>query len=330
MDSLTFLERAARSQPQPLYVVHGDEDFLKRLVLKAIRDLVFGPEAEDADTSTYAGDKATLAAVLDDLQTLPFFSPRRLVVVDDADPLVTRYRAALEKRVGQLPATATLVLNVKSWPSNTRLYKLVENGAIGCKAPAAYKLPQWCVQWAQSCHGKQLALAAANLLVELVGPEMGLLDQELLKLALYVGAKPRIDSADVDKLVGSSRAEETWKIFTAIAQGQPREALGILDRLLEQGEDPLRLLGAFSWQLRRLVQAARRSEQGQPLNLALQEVGIKNVPAGEQQLRHLGRRTDRLYDWLLEVDFGLKGGSPMPPRLLLERFVLRLARPQKG
>jgi DNA polymerase-3 subunit delta len=47
----------------------------------------------------------------------------------------------------------------------------------------------------------------------------------------------------------------------------------------------------------------------------------------EQQLRHLGRRRlDRLYDWLLEVDLGLKGGSELPPRTLLERFVVRLAR----
>ena len=38
-------------------------------------------------------------------------------------------------------------------------------------------------------HGKQLVAAAARLLVELVGAEMGLLDQELAKLAAYVGER---------------------------------------------------------------------------------------------------------------------------------------------
>jgi hypothetical protein len=39
---------------------------------------------------------------------------------------------------------------------------------------------------------------------------------------------------------------------------------------------------------------------------------------------------DRLYDWLLEADLGMKGGSALPPRTLLERLVLRLALPNPG
>src|SRR5262249_33707504 len=159
------------------------------------------------------------------------------------------------------------VLDVKSWPRTTRLAKLVDTKAtIECKAPAAFKLPQWCVQWAAARHQKQLTAPAAALLVELVGPEMGLLDQELLKLAVYIGDRKRIDVQDVDTLVGRSRTENTWKIFDAIAAGQSAQALALLDRLLDQGEDPHRLLGAFSMQLRRLAQASRLTQLGRPLS----------------------------------------------------------------
>src|SRR5262249_9263405 len=280
--------------------------------------------------STHAGDKAAFAAVHDELLTRPFLGPRRLVVVEGADPFVTRCRPQLEKYVAQPAATGVLVLDVKSWPATSRLAKLVPAEAtIGCKAPAASKLPEWCVQWTKAQHGKQLTVPAATLLVDLVGADMGLLDQELTKLAIYVGAGARIDQSDVDKLVGCSRAENTWKIFDAIGSGQPKEALAILDRLLEQGEDPLRLVGAFSLQLRRLAQAARLSQLGRSLGAGLEEAGVPPfaVKGCEQQLKHLGRRrADRLYDWLLEVDLGLKGGSELPARTLLERFVVRLAR----
>jgi DNA polymerase-3 subunit delta len=332
MDGLTFLDRAGKARPQPLYVVHGDEDFLRRQVLRALRTIVVGPDA-DADgvaVSVHPGDKATYAAVFDELETLPFFSPRRLVVVENADPFVTRYRPNLEQAVGRLPDKGTLVLDVKTWPANTRLAKLVAPAAtIVCKAPPAYRIPPWCVEWAAARHGKQLSAQAASLLVDLVGTEMGVLDQELLKLAIYVLDKDRIDARDVDKLVGSSRAESTWKIFDAIAAGRPAEALALLDRLFDQGEEPLRILGAFTMQLRRLAQAARLHQQGTPLAAALEQAGVPPFGAkgAEQQLRHLGRRrADRLYDWLLEVDTGLKGGSPLPPRTLLERLVVRLAR----
>jgi DNA polymerase-3 subunit delta len=334
MDSLRFLERTSQARPLPLYVIHGDEDFLRRQVLKSLRTVVVGPDADAMAVSVHAGDKATYAEVHDELETVPFFTPRRLVLVENADPFVTKYRAQLEKAVQNLPDRATLVLDVRTWPANTRLAKLVDASAtLVCKAPSQYQIAAWCVSWARSQQGKQLAGPAAELLVELVGPELGLLDQELLKLAVYVGARPSIELDDVDRLVGNSRAENIFKIFDAIGTGRPATALNMLDRLLDQGEEPLRILGAFGSQLRKLAQAGRLSQQGMAMPAALARVGVPPfaVKGAEQQLKHLGRRRAAcLYEWLLEVDSGLKGGSPLPPRTLLERLVIRLARMDEG
>jgi DNA polymerase-3 subunit delta len=113
------------------------------------------------------------------------------------------------------------------------------------------------------------------------------------------------------------------------------EALKILDRLVEQGESPIMLLGAFSKHLRQLAQAARLCLQGIPLRAALEQVGVPPFAFAlrerEQLLRHLGRRRiERLYDWLLETDTGLKGGSQLPYRTQLERLVVRLANRGQG
>jgi DNA polymerase-3 subunit delta len=331
MDSLTFLTRAPKGEPRPVYLLHGEEDFLKRQVLAVLRQRVLGGDADAMGLSTHEGDEVELSTVRGELETLPFLSPRRLVVVHNADKFVTEHRAALEKYVAHPSATGVLVLDVASWPSNTKLAKALDADAtITCKALSAQRLPEWCVQRADSAYGTQLVPAAANLLVDLVGAEMGQLDQDLAKLAVYAGDRNRIDADDVDKLVGSSRAEKTWKIFDAIAAGSQGEALTILDRLLDQGEEPIRLLGAFSMQLRRLAQAYRLNQQGAPLYAALEQSGVPpfGIKSAEQQFRHLGgRRAERLYDWLLETDLGLKGSSQLPPRTLLERLVVQLARP---
>jgi DNA polymerase-3 subunit delta len=329
MDSLIFLERAGGLTARPVYALHGDEEFLKRQVLLALRKLVLESDDQAFGLSSYAGDKAVFATVRDELETLPFLSPRRLVVVENADPFVSRFRPELEKYVGSPSAQGVLVLDVKTLASNTRLAKLLEGDAsLLCKSPPAHKLADWCIQWARASHAKQLVNLAARLLVDLVGPDMGLLDQELNKLAIYVGTRARIDTEDVDRLVGSSRAETMWKIFSAIGAGNSKDALSILDRLLNQGEEPLRILGAFSMQLRRLVKVARLNQQGQTLGRAMERAGVP--PFGqrdcEQQLRHLGSGgIDHIYDWLLEVDAGLKGGSHLEPRTLLERLVIQLA-----
>jgi DNA polymerase III subunit delta len=328
MDALSFLDRADRASPQSVYVLHGDEDFLKRHVLAALRNLLFAGEADDFGWSAHAGETAAFAAVRNELETLPFFGARRVVVVEAADPFVTRHRASLEKYVTESSAAGVLVLEVKSWPATTRLAKLVNSAStIVCKAPAAYRLPEWCARWAQSHHGKDLTLDAARLLVDLIGPEMGQLDQELGKLAIYVGKAKRISAADVDQLVGRSREENVFKILDAIARGECGQALASLDRLLESGEDPLRILGALSLQLRRLAQVARLNEQGQPIGMALNKVGVPPFARQEteNQLRSFGSRNKLLYDWLLETDLGVKGGSQLPPRVLLERLFARLA-----
>jgi DNA polymerase-3 subunit delta len=330
MDSLAFLDRPRKGKPQPVYVLAGDEDFLKRQVARSLRRWLLGEDDDAFGYSAHPGDKANWSAIHNELETLPFLGGHRLAVVESADPFVTKNRPALEKYVGAPAATGVLVLVVNSWPATTRLAKMIDaNGTIVCKAPATSRLPEWCARWCQSQHGKELAAPAAQLLVELVGPEMGLLDQELAKLAAYVGEAARIDSRDVDRLVGHSRTEDVWTIFDAIGAGQTSEALAVLDRLFEQGEAPQAILGAFSYQMRQLARAARLHGQGKSLPAALAEAGVQpwRVDKGQALMRHLGRRRlARLYDWLLEMDLGMKGSSQLPEQVLFERLIVRLAR----
>jgi DNA polymerase-3 subunit delta len=329
MDALTFLDQKSPEAPRPVYVVFGDESFLKRQVLAALRERILGGGDDSFALSRFAGERATLGEVLADVETLPFLAPLRLVLVEEADAFVSKYRAQLEKYLGKPARAGILVLEVKSWPATTRLAKLLDaTASIQCKALTGQQLPGWCIRRLKQQYDKTLSQQGARLLVELVGNELGLLDQELGKLASYAGENTKVDFEDVDDLVGRSRMADVFKIFDAIAAAQPDLALGILDRLFDQGEEPLRILGAFSYELRRLARAFRLNQLGRSLHMALEEAGYVSfaMRRGEQLLRHLGRRrADVLYDWLLEADQGMKGGSALTPRQLLERFVVRLA-----
>src|SRR5262249_22572808 len=158
---------------------------------------------------------------------------------------------------------------------------------------SAEQLPRWCVDWCARRHGKGLTPQAARLLVDLVGTEMGLLDSEIEKLAVYAGSAPKIDAKDVDELVGRSRTEEGWGIFELIGVGKTGEALTYLDQLLIQGENPVGLLSAMGSRLRQLAQATRLNAQAVPLQEALTRVKVPNFQtarkAAETQMKHLGR-----------------------------------------
>src|SRR5271154_5094573 len=118
LDALDYLANAKKHPPQPVCVLFGDEPFLKRQALAQLRAVVLaGADAEFSSTS-FAGPTATLASVLDELGTLAMFGGgRRLVVVDQADDFVSRYRAELERYIEHPRTGGVLVLDVASWPS---------------------------------------------------------------------------------------------------------------------------------------------------------------------------------------------------------------------
>src|SRR5207244_4719267 len=122
---------------KPAYAVFGDEEFLRAAAVAAIRSCVLGKDADDFGVSRFDGKVAGLADVLDEIMLLPFLGSRRLVVVQNADEFVSTHREPLERYVQKPHRTGVLVLVVQSWPSNTRLAKMVAASglAIDCKSP---------------------------------------------------------------------------------------------------------------------------------------------------------------------------------------------------
>jgi DNA polymerase-3 subunit delta len=331
MDALAYIERSSKTKPALLFVLCGDEDFLvRRARAKLVADLLGDADPAFAVTAV-EGEKADWRAIKSELDTLPFLSPRRVVVVEQADVFVTNNRPPLEEFAAAGASRGTLILEVKTWPGNTRLAKMTpEACTIVCKSPADGKLVPWCKKFAADEYGKSFAADAAPWLVELVGASLGQLAQEIEKLAIAAGDSGVITRALVDSLVGRTRQAETFKIFDAIGAGRSADAIAILHRLYQQGEDPMAVLGAFSWQLRRLGAVSRSTRAGRSIPEAMDRSGVPPFArAGvEQQLRHLGRRRmDLVYDWLIDVDLGMKGSSELPPRMQLERLVVRLAAP---
>ncbi len=332
MDALAFLPKASKSKKQPVYALVGDEDFLKRRVRDALIALALGETDPAFAVSNYAGDKLDFSTVRNDLETLPFLSPCRVVVIENADKFVTENRPALEKYVVQPAAAGVLILDVKAFPETTKLAKALPDGAkISCKAPQSHRLPAWCSDWAKSAHGKAMPRDAAELLVELVGPTMGLLDQEIAKLAVAVGEKPAIDAETVDRLVGRSRSANVFRIMEAVGEGKPAQALAILEELFAEGEDPMAVMGPLTWQLRMLASVGRYLTSGQSLDSAIASANVPRYHSEgyAKQARWLGKnRLGKLTEWLVELNHGLKGGNELPPRVQLECLIVKLARPR--
>jgi DNA polymerase-3 subunit delta len=351
-----FLDESSLEEIPPVTVIFGDEPFLKRLVQRRLLAALFGDD-DDQPVTILDGSEVAWRDVSDELATKSLFGPSlRVVMIRDADDFVSEHRSQLEDYVAAPYGAAQMILSVKSFPGNTRLAKAVaKNGLIiACKAPERKagkksvvdtgRLLKWIKSWAKSEHGLKLSQAAVNQLTDLVGTELGLLNQELTKLALTVeDPKKEIDGDTVVTIVGGWRTKTTWDLLDAACEGNAAEALTQLDRILMAGEHPQALFGAFSWSLRRYAAATRNIEKmeraGQRVHLptALLAAGFRKFPSSaiqnaEMQLRQMGRqRAGKLYQWLLDIDVKLKSthSTADRARFALETLLLKLAKEAK-
>ncbi len=258
--ALDYLAKPEKHPPRPVCAVFGDEAFLRRQVILGLRGSVLGGDDGDFSLSTFDGRDAVLRDVLDELAIVAMFGGgRRLALVEDADPFVSRYREDLEDYVARPGPSGVLVIELDSFPAATRLYKSIaaEGLLVDCRVPAPGPLTKWLADWAKQRHQVQIPPAAADQLIETVGSELGLLDQELAKLALLAGDDRKITAELVERSAGGWRVKSAWDMLDAALDGNVPQAMLQLDRLLGSGEQPVGLLGQISASLRRFAAATR-------------------------------------------------------------------------
>jgi DNA polymerase III subunit delta len=349
-------------RPVGVCAVAGDDAFLQHEVRRALIRTLLGEGGDTLGADVIEGKSAELRDVLDALSERSLFGgEERVVVVEEADSFVKQYREQLEALVAKLsggaeklsggaekpPTGAVLILEVTSWPGNTRLAKAVAQRGmtVSCQVPekgaelTAFTklLKDWLIHIAKHEHQAELKRPAADLLVDLLPPEPGILFQEVARLAMLTENSSAIDAELVRENVGGWRVRKTWDMIDAAAEGKAAEALAQLDRLLAAGEEPHALLPQMASTLRRFAAAARTYEQAEqlrrPMSLrsALEESGMPvfKISTAENQLKQIGRpRAKQLFRWLLAADLELKGHNSTKERArrVLETLIVRLAK----
>jgi DNA polymerase-3 subunit delta len=319
---------ATKQGPAPVYALIGPDAYLQAERLAQI----LGTLPPDLQRVDIDGEKAELAEVLDELRSFAMFGGIKLVVVRNADAFITRFREQLENYLEAPSNSGTLVLRVTSLPANQRVYKLIAKVGVAekCEPPKAVELPRWIVSHAKSAHGVTIVPEAAELLAEMIGDDLGRLDNELAKLALQTDTG-KIDLKDVRAGVSFQREQEMWDMTNEIAAGQADEALRRWRQLVQM--DSSAEYRAVTWLcmwLEKAQQAVQMRKKGMnPFSIGaalkiwprdLQEAFVRTA----EKMGEAG--VARAIDLLVEVDHQSKTGVGDAAENV-ERFLLTMAQP---
>ncbi|RIH81457.1 DNA polymerase III, delta subunit [Calidithermus terrae] len=195
--------------------------------------------------------------------------------------------------------------------------------------PAPRELAQWVTNRAR-LYELKLPAAVANFLGGLIGgkgsyenPAYGLeaLDQELRKLTLL---DPPLTLEKVQAVVALEPPLSGFDLVRAVTEGKATAAFKHLQNQMERGEDPIRTLGALSWQYSKLARAWAYLQE-KPLLGEGEAAGLLGMhPFAAKQTLALAKQASShavkaALQTLLEAEQSAKTGGD--PRLALERAV---------
>lgn len=335
--ALDFLQRSKVTDVPPFCVIAGAEAFLRTEVLKRLRSLVLSDEDAEFSFTRFDGNVVPFIDVLRETSTLVMFgSGKRLVLVEQADAFVSQNKEKLEKYLEEPSKAGILVLQLNTFPSTLRLYKKASASGLilDCKSPSHKDVVAWLISWASQECKVSLSREAAETLVELIGEDLGALDQETRRLALLASANKKLDANFIQEQAGSWRQKKVWDLVDAALEGNTKEALRQLDKLINSGEVPIAILAQMAYTLRKLSAATQLFAETRPdqskmtINAALDKVGVRPFVKAKtaDQLKKLGsRRGIMLSNMLLQTDVDLKGGSKVAPRHILEQFIVKIS-----
>lgn len=309
-----------------ILVLSGPEAMLKRQHLDTLKAALTEAHGE-LETFSFDGKSATLSDVFDELRSYSLMQTYKLVLVDDAEEFVKRFRSSLENYAAQPVDHATLVLRAGTWHRGNLDKLIAKVGAvIKCDAMKPADAQAWVVRRLAKNYDRKIDRDAAGLLVQRAGTSLLKLDSELGKLAVMVDDGETVSVEHVAQAVQQGSEEQAWAVqeavLEAIGNEQPGDAVAKVRELVDLSGQAEVLVGYFVADLMRKFTIA----------LMLRRQGMNDSQiAKHDQLKLWGPRqrlffqalgklnskaVGRMFDRVVEMDRRAKSGLGEPLRNL--------------
>jgi DNA polymerase-3 subunit delta len=325
----------------PLYLVIGEEPYFRDQALTLLRLAgQKGGTPESSGPSIAAdpsqmfhvdvvyGDETDASEILAISEEASFFSVKRLLIVKWADKLSARDGEALMPYFQAPNETTTLIFAAAKLDGRTKWVQDLKKRAtvVECSPLFENQRAGWVIQQAGEL-GLQLEDSALEVLKDQVVEGLYGTASELEKLVAFMPEGHRVSAQDVETVRGKPPGISVFDWSDAVTRGDHGRALDIVAKNLETGEAPLRMLGAFLWQMRRIWKTKTLLEEGKDAGQVARQAGIPSFRAREfmqQVQRWKEPRLRRAWELFAQADSALKGMRASRPKLILDELVIQL------
>ena len=316
-----------KGQIEPVYFLFGPETYLRDEAARSIADQAMsGTLLREFNDSTFNLTSDDARDAIAAAEQLPMMSQRRVVRIKNLGKLKEADEEVLLNYVNRPVDTSVVIFITEEIDKRKKLAKVLMAGAAFEFQPLKLNELQAWIRFYLKDLTAEIEPQALQRILETVISDLHTLANELNKLAAAALPSGRITTELVDSLVGRSREHMNWELSDHIVSRNRRGALKTLKDLLDDGVEPLLLIGLIAGTYRRMALAKALLSQGASPATIFSEV---RMPPFKQRdyLAMLNRvdseRLARTIRRVAETDLAIKT-SKATPRMQVEMLVCEL------
>jgi len=335
--------RLGKREIAPVYVLFGPETHLRDIAAKTIADLSFadGDLRDFNETSFSLNTEDNLERALAAAEQLPMMASRRVIRITDIRISTTGFRdtitedhEAILSAYLENPSPHSVVIFVADELNGVRkMGKFLREKTTAVEF--ARLDDRQLAEWAR----KEITETAAEIdettlryLLARVGSDVRRLTNEINKLGAAAMPGRTITLELIDALVPHSREISNFDLTDQLVAGRRSQALVTLKKILDDGAEPLALLGLISYNYRRLLMAKEMMSRGAERGVVAGAVKLRYsdqepflAAARRADLSSLTRAIQKLAKTDLAIKTSIGGGGPAGARMQIEMLVCELA-----
>jgi DNA polymerase-3 subunit delta len=264
-------------------------------------------------------------ALADAIETPSLFGARTLLVVRGVESLDERNQERLTASLDRQAPQVTLAIVARGADMRRRFFARCRE--LATRVPVDHPRPAEMRGFADAFareRGRELADDARELLLECVGRDLLLLASELDKLAAAVCDRT-IVVEQVRRVSAPGREHGNFEVADALCARDAAAATRLLACALDEGAQPIALIGALAASLKPLVAGAELVARGRSVDEALRELAVAPYQrfACQRGLRvYRAGELRRAFAELADIDLASKTGGDA--RALLELWMIRV------
>ena len=258
-----------------VYLFTGEEIYLRNQYKKKLQDALISPE-DTVNLNYYQGKGISVQELIDQGETMPFFSERRLLVVEDSG-FFKSASLELAEYLENIPETTYFLFVENEVDKRGRLYKTVKK--YGSVVEFSRQTEDMLMRWILGIlkkEQKNITRSTMELFLEKTGKDMNQIGMELEKLLSYTMGREVITAEDVEAICTSQTVNKIFEMISAMAEKNQRKALDLYYDLLALKEAPMRILYLIARQFNQIMLISELNEQGLGREAIAEKLGIQS------------------------------------------------------